>query len=50
LVKRLVTPATIAFVCGPNAPRGAEPGFRDRMIGVLRDLGLDRKRIKKESW
>lgn len=49
---------TIAFACGPNAPRGDAPGFLDfftgnrksGVAGVLQELGLDRKRIKKESW
>lgn len=49
---------TIAFVCGPNRPRDKEPGFLDKfagnrkanIAGVLGEIGLDRKRIKKEIW
>ena len=49
---------TIGFACGPNVPRGDAPGFLDYftgnrkagIAGVLQDLGLDRKRVKKESW
>jgi ferredoxin-NADP reductase len=48
----------LAFVCGPNQPRGSEPGFIDRHAGVRRtnqpgtlgELGISFERIVVESW
>lgn len=59
VAEHITDPArTIGFACGPNEPRGDAPGFLDfftgnrkaGIAGVLQELGLDRKRIKKESW
>jgi ferredoxin-NADP reductase len=39
----VVSPATLCFVCGPAA-------MVDEVPRLLRDLGIDRSRIRLEEW
>jgi NAD(P)H-flavin reductase len=49
-VEGVLSPASsMAFVCGPNDPRGGRPGFCDHASACLRSIGVDPGRIVREG-
>jgi ferredoxin-NADP reductase len=49
-LREVASPASsMAFVCGPNDPRGGRPGFCDHAAACLRSIGVAPGRIVREG-